>query len=85
MKQEVDAARRAGLDVSLTDETSLPFEVAGALRLENQAQFHPRKYLLALAETIPGDGSHVFEQTTAENVKGHDRQGRSSGSVRART
>ena len=32
-------------------------------KLENQAQFHPRKYLLALAETIPGDGSHVFEHT----------------------
>ena len=43
----------------------LPFWVAAAVRLENQAQFHPRKYLLALAETIPGDGSHVFELTTA--------------------
>ena len=70
LKQEVDAAKRAGLDVSFTGETSLPFEVAGALRLENQAQFHPRKYLLALAETIPGDGSHVFEHSIAQDVKG---------------
>jgi glycine/D-amino acid oxidase-like deaminating enzyme/nitrite reductase/ring-hydroxylating ferredoxin subunit len=70
LKKEVDAAKRAGLDVTFTRETSLPFEVAGAVRLENQAQFHPRKYLLALAESIPGDGSHVFEQTIAEDVKG---------------
>ncbi len=53
------------------------------MRLENQAQFHPRKYLLALAETIPGDGSHVFEQTVAENVKGTTVRTK-SGSVRAK-
>jgi len=83
LRKEVDAAKRAGLDVSFTAETSLPFEVAGAVRLENQAQFHPRKYLLALAETIPGDGSHVFEQTIAENVKGTTVRTK-AGSVRAK-
>jgi len=83
LKKEVEAAKRAGLDVTFTGETSLPFEVAGAVRLENQAQFHPRKYLLALAETIPGDGSHVFEQTIAEDVKGTTVRTK-DGSVRAR-
>jgi glycine/D-amino acid oxidase-like deaminating enzyme/nitrite reductase/ring-hydroxylating ferredoxin subunit len=83
LKKEVDAAKRAGLDVTFTGETSLPFEVAGALQLENQAQFHPRKYLLALAETIPGDGSHVFEQTIAEDVQGTTVRTK-DGSVRAR-
>jgi glycine/D-amino acid oxidase-like deaminating enzyme/nitrite reductase/ring-hydroxylating ferredoxin subunit len=68
IEQEVDAAKRCGLDVSFVEDTTLPYDVAGALRLENQAQFHPRKYLLALAETIPGDGSHVFEQTRALDV-----------------
>jgi glycine/D-amino acid oxidase-like deaminating enzyme/nitrite reductase/ring-hydroxylating ferredoxin subunit len=69
IKAEVEAARRAGLPVSLEREVPLPFWVAAAVRLENQAQFHPRKYLLALAATIPGDGSDVFELTTATNVK----------------
>ncbi len=55
--------RKLGLPASFVTETPLPYEVAGAVRLENQAQFHPRKYLLGLAETIPGDGSHVFENT----------------------
>jgi glycine/D-amino acid oxidase-like deaminating enzyme/nitrite reductase/ring-hydroxylating ferredoxin subunit len=68
IQQEVEAAQRAGLDASFVSETSLPYDVAGAIRLENQAQFHPRKYLLALAETIPGDGSHVFELTRALDV-----------------
>jgi glycine/D-amino acid oxidase-like deaminating enzyme/nitrite reductase/ring-hydroxylating ferredoxin subunit len=68
IQQEVEAAQRAGLDASFVSATSLPYDLAGAIRLANQAQFHPRKYLLALAETIPGDGSHVFELTRALDV-----------------
>jgi glycine/D-amino acid oxidase-like deaminating enzyme/nitrite reductase/ring-hydroxylating ferredoxin subunit len=69
LRQEAEVERKAGLAVTLVDETPLPFSVAAALRLENQAQFHPRKYLLALAESIPGDGSHVFEHTRVHGVK----------------
>ncbi len=50
-------------------EPELPFPVAGAVVTENQAQFHPRKYLLPLLATIPGDGSDVFEQTRATDVQ----------------
>ncbi len=48
---------------SLTEEVPLPYPVKLALRVEDQAQFHPREYLLALAEGILGDGSHIFEET----------------------
>jgi glycine/D-amino acid oxidase-like deaminating enzyme/nitrite reductase/ring-hydroxylating ferredoxin subunit len=68
LEQEAEAMQRLGLPASFVTETPLPFEVAGAVRLESQAQFHPRKYLLGLAETIPGDGSHVFENTRARFV-----------------
>jgi glycine/D-amino acid oxidase-like deaminating enzyme/nitrite reductase/ring-hydroxylating ferredoxin subunit len=63
VEDEVDAAGRAGLAVTFTQETSLPYPIAGAARLDGQAQFHPRKYLLHLAGGIPGDGSHLFENT----------------------
>ena len=36
----------------------------------DQAQFHPAKYLAALAELIDGDGSHVFEETRARREGG---------------
>jgi glycine/D-amino acid oxidase-like deaminating enzyme len=36
---------------------------------ENQAQFHPRKYLLALAQNFDGDGCYIFENTRAITVK----------------
>jgi glycine/D-amino acid oxidase-like deaminating enzyme/nitrite reductase/ring-hydroxylating ferredoxin subunit len=68
IRNEVEAAKAAGLDVSFVTQTPLPFPVAGALRQENQAQFHARKYLLPLVEAIPGDGSHVFQETRALSV-----------------
>ena len=72
LEREAETMRKLGLPASFVTETPLPYDVAGAVRLENQAQFHPRKYLLALAETIPGDGSHVFENTRAHFVNQSD-------------
>ena len=68
IEKEVAAAQRAGLPVSYVEETDLPYPVAGAVRLDGQAEFHPRRFVLALAGLIPGDGSHVFEGTRALGV-----------------
>src|SRR4051794_9609101 len=57
LEAEVAAAQRVGLPVSFVSEVPLPFPIKGAVRFENQAQFHVRKYLLPLAEEIPGGGS----------------------------
>jgi glycine/D-amino acid oxidase-like deaminating enzyme/nitrite reductase/ring-hydroxylating ferredoxin subunit len=65
---EVETATELGLPAAYTESTDLPFPVSAAVRFANQAEFHPSKYLLALASAIPGDGSHVFEQTRALGV-----------------
>lgn len=65
---EVEAAARAGLDVALVTETSLPFPIAAAIELRDQAQFHPRKYLLALLNRFTTDGGRVFEKTRAMDI-----------------
>src|SRR5205085_6156660 len=39
------------------------------IRFDNQAKFHPRKYLLALLRLIPGKGSYVFESTNVEEIE----------------
>jgi choline dehydrogenase-like flavoprotein len=44
IRAEVEAAVRLGLPASFVTETPLPYEVSGAIRLDDQAQFHPRKY-----------------------------------------
>jgi glycine/D-amino acid oxidase-like deaminating enzyme/nitrite reductase/ring-hydroxylating ferredoxin subunit len=61
--EEVQAARGAGLPVEMVLEADLPFQIAAAVKLEDQAQFHPRKYLLHLAEMVDGDGSQIFEHS----------------------
>lgn len=72
LEDEVAAAQRLGLPAHLVSETGLPFPVAGAMRFDHQAQFHPRKYLLHLAARIPGAGSFVFEHTRALDVEEGD-------------
>jgi len=68
VKSEVRAAKQAGLPVSYIETTPLPFDIKGAAMFEDQARFHPRRYLIALANEIQGDGSHVFENTQALSV-----------------
>ncbi|MEA5554567.1 FAD-dependent oxidoreductase [Anabaena cylindrica UHCC 0172] len=69
IEKEVEAALKLGLPATLVRETSLPFPVAGAIKFDNQAQFHSRKYLLHLIRQIPGNGSYVFENTRVEKVE----------------
>ncbi len=68
IRAEVDAARRIGLDADFTVDTDLPYPVAAAIRVNDQAQFHPRKYCLGLAAAIDGGGSYVFERTRAHSL-----------------
>lgn len=67
---EVRAARSLGLPASFESNPPLPFETYGSVRFSNQAQFHPRKYLCAVAREIEGDGCYIFENTRALGIEG---------------
>jgi glycine/D-amino acid oxidase-like deaminating enzyme/nitrite reductase/ring-hydroxylating ferredoxin subunit len=69
IRAEAEAAQKLGLPATLVTETPLPFPIKVAVRFDNQAQFHPRKYLLALAQDIPGAGSHIFENTKVTKLE----------------
>ena len=69
LEREASVAREVGLLCSLTDEVPLPLTVKRALRVEDQAQYHPREYLRAIAERIPGDGCHLFEDTQVTDIQ----------------
>jgi glycine/D-amino acid oxidase-like deaminating enzyme/nitrite reductase/ring-hydroxylating ferredoxin subunit len=49
------------------EESIAPFGLAGA-RLEQQALFHPRKYLSGLLQAVQGDECHVYEHTEVDTV-----------------
>src|SRR3954454_23573518 len=70
VEDEVESAVRAGLPATFPTDTDLPWPVAGAIRVEDQAEFHPRRYLIALADEVDGGGSHVFERSRAIAVAG---------------
>ncbi|UPV73431.1 FAD-dependent oxidoreductase [Halorussus limi] len=65
-----EATVAEGLDLPAEFVTDPPFpaDTPGAVKFADQAQFHPRKYLLELADEISGDEAHVFEQTKVTDV-----------------
>ena len=63
VEDEHEAAVQAGLPATLVDEVDLPFATHGAVRLDDQVQFHPVSYVRGLARAVHGDGSAVLEDT----------------------
>jgi glycine/D-amino acid oxidase-like deaminating enzyme/nitrite reductase/ring-hydroxylating ferredoxin subunit len=68
IEAEVEAARRAGLPASLVEETDLPYPIAAAVVFEEQAEFHPVKYLEGVARALGAARAPVYEGTTAVSV-----------------
>jgi len=68
VEAEAEAASEAGLPAHLVDTTPLPYPVVGAVRFENQAEFHPRSYVLALAERFEAVGGLIYEGSRAVEV-----------------
>ncbi|MEU0787357.1 FAD-dependent oxidoreductase [Streptomyces sp. NPDC006173] len=68
LKKEAEAARQAGLSATFVTETDLPYPVGGAVRVEDQAQFHPLKYLRALADDLTARGSEIYENTRVTDL-----------------
>ena len=63
--REAEAERALGLDASFEPDTPLPLRVCGGVRLRGQAQFHPLKFLQALADRLT-----IYERTPVEHVEG---------------
>ncbi|MGH9151165.1 MAG: FAD-dependent oxidoreductase [Acidimicrobiales bacterium] len=72
IEAEVEAARSLGLPASLTEETDLPYGVEAAVRFDEQAHFHPRRYALGLAAAVEAAGGRIFEQSRAVDVDEDD-------------
>lgn len=58
IEKEVDALNRLGCKAEFSMAKDLPFSVAGAVRVKDQAQFHPLKFAFQLAKDLP-----VYEST----------------------
>lgn len=72
LERELAATHRVGLtDTELSAKAPLvSFDTGPALRFPRQAQFHPLKYLAALAQAIVRDGGRIYTQTHASKIEG---------------
>jgi glycine/D-amino acid oxidase-like deaminating enzyme/nitrite reductase/ring-hydroxylating ferredoxin subunit len=68
LRREADAAGEAGLPASFVEEIDLPVGAVGAVRFTDQAQFHPRRWLLGLAEALERRGGVILERTPVLQV-----------------
>jgi glycine/D-amino acid oxidase-like deaminating enzyme/nitrite reductase/ring-hydroxylating ferredoxin subunit len=74
LKRELEAAIRVGLPVERVDRVPVGnFNTDGVLRFSRQAQFHPLKYLDALARAIVARGGRIFTGTRVVKVEDGDR------------
>ena len=72
LEKELAAAHRVGLtDVHMVARSPLvSFDTGPALCFPRQAQFHPLKYLAALAQAIIRDGGRIYTHTHATRIEG---------------
>lgn len=71
LEAELEAARRAGLNVSRVD--AIPdraLNTGPALRFPRQGRFHILKYLAGLAGAIEAHGGRIFGGTRVEKIEG---------------
>lgn len=50
-------------------ETPLPFQVLGAIKFSNQAQFNPLKYAYGLADKITKNSGEIYTNTLVQNIE----------------
>lgn len=69
ISDEVKTASSLGIKADYLEEIPLPFKIKAAIRYKNQAQFHPRKFLLPLASIISENGCRIYEQSRIVNIE----------------
>jgi glycine/D-amino acid oxidase-like deaminating enzyme/nitrite reductase/ring-hydroxylating ferredoxin subunit len=69
LEKEAELAQSLGFDAKF--QPSIPFYRKPGVRFENQAKFHPRKYLIALLRLLSsGKGCQIYEQTEIQEIEG---------------
>ncbi len=64
--KEISALCRIGIKAELSEARELPIEVAGAVVVKNQAQFHPLKFLYSISKDLP-----IYEHTKVVELTPH--------------
>ncbi len=60
IQKEIEALTTLGVKAEFSTADALPMKVSGAVKVKDQAQFNPLKFLYAIAKDLP-----IYEQTNA--------------------
>ena len=66
LKKEALAAKKLGIAAAFVQPARFPIDTAGAVRFQNQAQFHPIKLIAALSSKLT-----IYENTLVRSVDGN--------------
>lgn len=70
IKDEVKSVNSLGFNSQFETNIPLPINnILGAIKFPNQAQFHPRKYLLGLCNCILDNSGKIYENTKVFDIK----------------
>lgn len=58
IEKEIEALNRLGIRAEFSDTKNIPVATAGAVRVRDQAQFHPLKFLYEITKDLP-----IYENT----------------------
>jgi len=67
LRQDRDLANELGFAAAWVD--SVPYAHLPGVRFDNQAKFHPRKYLKGVVDAICARGGKIFENTSYEQTE----------------
>lgn len=70
LHEELEAAKKAGLPVRWLERVPGIFKEDGCICFENQAVFHPMKYLDGLCNAVIKKGGKIFTETRATEING---------------
>jgi glycine/D-amino acid oxidase-like deaminating enzyme len=69
LKNEAASAAKAGLSARWVEDVPLPFESRGGVRYDNQAQFHPARYVAGLLEHLVSKGVRIYEASPVTAIE----------------
>ncbi len=71
LEEEAFASSNLGIHSRFEQSLPLPLDVKGAVRFTDQAQFHPLKFVNALADMVVSLGGEILEHTEALTFDNH--------------
>ena len=68
IQKEAEAYQKLGIEGELLDELPFNLKIEAAVKMRNQAQFHPVKYLDGLLHAFENMGGQIYEHTMVTDV-----------------